>query len=84
MYFVLHPRGLNMSGRWVGLGYDDKITTGWGSMAKTAEALACGPRQPRAEPAQGSSEGTDIGSLGRGERNRQPQRRTAGEGPRFR
>jgi hypothetical protein len=44
MYFVLHPHGLNMSGRWVGLGYDDKIMTGWGSMAKTAEALACGPR----------------------------------------
>ena len=37
MYFVLHPHGLNMSGRWVGLGYDDKIMTGWGSMAKTAE-----------------------------------------------
>ena len=29
MYFVLHPHGLNMSGRWVGLGYDDKIMTGW-------------------------------------------------------
>jgi len=31
-----------MSGRWVGLGYDDKIMTGWGSMAKThdeAEAV---------------------------------------------
>src|SRR3984957_21159448 len=37
MYFVLHPHGLNMSGRWVGLGYDDKIMTGWGSMARTAE-----------------------------------------------
>jgi transcriptional regulator with XRE-family HTH domain len=42
MYFVLHPHGLHMSGRWVGLGYDDKIMTGWGSMAKThdeAEAV---------------------------------------------
>ena len=29
MYLVLHPHGLNMSGRWVGLGYDDKIMTGW-------------------------------------------------------
>jgi len=37
MYFVLHPLGLHMSGRWVGLGYDDKIMTGWGSMAKIAE-----------------------------------------------
>ena len=25
MYFVLHPHGLNMSGRWVGLGYDGRI-----------------------------------------------------------
>lgn len=25
------------TGRWVGLGYNDKIMTGWGSMAKTAE-----------------------------------------------
>lgn len=37
MYFVLHPHGVTMAGRWVGLGYDDKIMTGWGSMAKTAE-----------------------------------------------
>jgi transcriptional regulator with XRE-family HTH domain len=45
MYFVLHPHGLHMSGRWVGLGYDDKIMTGWGSMAKThdeAEAVIAG------------------------------------------
>ena len=35
MYFVLHPHGLNMSGRWVGLGYDDRIMTGWGSMGKS-------------------------------------------------
>lgn len=35
MYFVLHPHGITMAGRWVGLGYDDKIMTGWGSMAKT-------------------------------------------------
>jgi hypothetical protein len=24
MYFVLHPHGLNMSGRWTGLGYDGR------------------------------------------------------------
>jgi hypothetical protein len=43
LYFVLHPHGLNMKGRWVGLGYDDKIMTGWGSMARThddAEAVS--------------------------------------------
>ena len=31
-----------MKGRWVGIGYDDKIMTGWGSMARThdgAEAV---------------------------------------------
>jgi transcriptional regulator with XRE-family HTH domain len=37
MYFVLHPHGLNMSGRWVGLGYDGKIMTGWASMGQTRE-----------------------------------------------
>jgi hypothetical protein len=37
MYFALHPHGLNMAGRWVGLGYDDRIMSGWGSMAKTRE-----------------------------------------------
>jgi len=37
MYFTLHPHGLHMAGRWVGLGYDDRIMTGWGSMAKTRE-----------------------------------------------
>lgn len=37
MYFTLHPHGLQMAGRWVGLGYDDRIMTGWGSMAKTRE-----------------------------------------------
>lgn len=38
MYFALHPHGLHMAGRWVGLGYDGRIMTGWGSMAKTHEA----------------------------------------------
>jgi hypothetical protein len=37
LYFVLHPHGLTMKGRWVGLGYDDKIMTGWGSMARTPD-----------------------------------------------
>jgi hypothetical protein len=38
MYFTLHPHGLHMAGRWVGLGYDGRIMTGWGSMAKTHES----------------------------------------------
>ena len=37
MYFVVHPHGLNMSGRWVGLGYDDQIMTGFASMAHGRE-----------------------------------------------
>lgn len=38
LYFAIHPHGLHMTGRWVGLGYDDRIMTGWGSMARTQEA----------------------------------------------
>src|SRR5579859_889638 len=38
MYFVLHPHGQRMSGRWVGLSNDGKIITGWGSMAKEHNA----------------------------------------------
>jgi hypothetical protein len=34
MYFVLHPHGLSMAGRWVGLSNDGKIMTVRGSMAK--------------------------------------------------
>jgi hypothetical protein len=37
MYLVLHPHGLNMSGRWVGLGYDGRIMSGWASMGQTRE-----------------------------------------------
>jgi hypothetical protein len=37
MYFVLHPHGLNMSGRWVGLGYDGRIMAGWAAMGQTQE-----------------------------------------------
>jgi transcriptional regulator with XRE-family HTH domain len=37
MYFVVHPHGLDMSGRWVGLGYDDQIMTGFASMAHSRD-----------------------------------------------
>lgn len=37
-YFALHPHGEHMSGRWVGLGYDDTIMTGWASMGTSKEA----------------------------------------------
>lgn len=34
MYFVLHPQGLTMTGRWVGLSYDGPIRTGWAAMSR--------------------------------------------------
>jgi transcriptional regulator with XRE-family HTH domain len=37
MYFVLHPHGIKMSGRWVGLSYDGKIMTGWGGVGRTED-----------------------------------------------
>ncbi|MEV7228945.1 helix-turn-helix transcriptional regulator [Polymorphospora sp. NPDC051019] len=37
MYFVLHPHGQRLSGRWVGLSHDGKVVSGWGGMAKDAE-----------------------------------------------
>lgn len=37
MYFVLHPHGISMTGRWVGLSYDGKIMTGWGAMGHSEE-----------------------------------------------
>jgi hypothetical protein len=37
MFLVMHPHGIYMTGRWVGLGYDDQIMTGWATMAKTRD-----------------------------------------------
>ncbi len=37
MYFVLHPHGQQMAGRWVGVSHDGKIVTGWGAMARTEQ-----------------------------------------------
>jgi transcriptional regulator with XRE-family HTH domain len=39
MYFVLHPHGQLMHGRWVGLSHDGKIMTGWGTMGKSEAAV---------------------------------------------
>jgi len=38
MMLGLHPHGLHMAGRWVGLSNDGKVITGWGSMAKEHDA----------------------------------------------
>jgi transcriptional regulator with XRE-family HTH domain len=37
IYWVMHTHGTNMTGRWVGLGYDDKVMTGWSTVAKSEE-----------------------------------------------
>lgn len=37
MYLIMHPHGIYMRGRWVGLGFDDQIMTGWATMGKTRE-----------------------------------------------
>lgn len=37
MYFVLHPHGQKMYGRWVGISYDGKVITGWGGMARESD-----------------------------------------------
>ena len=46
MYFALHPHGLNIAGRWVGLGYDDRIMTGWAAFGQYREPGAA-PACPR-------------------------------------
>ena len=35
---VLHPHGQRMSGRWVGMSYDGKVVTGWGSRGRDEQA----------------------------------------------
>jgi transcriptional regulator with XRE-family HTH domain len=37
LYFVLHPQGRQMTGRWVGLSYDGQTITGLGTMARTED-----------------------------------------------
>lgn len=51
MYFVLHPHGQQITGRWVGLSYDGKVVTGWGAMAHTEAEARQLIDQLRTEPA---------------------------------
>ncbi len=39
LYFVIHQHGVNMTGRWVGLGYEGQIVTGWGTIAKSNDEV---------------------------------------------
>jgi hypothetical protein len=36
---VIHQHGVNMTGRWVGPGYDGPIVTGWGTIAKSNDEV---------------------------------------------
>ena len=55
MYFVLHPHGLYMLGRWVGLGYDARIMTGWSSIGPTGEEAEQAAR--RLSETEGATQG---------------------------
>lgn len=37
MFLAMHPHGIYMTGRWVGLGYDDAVMTGWASLGKSRD-----------------------------------------------
>jgi transcriptional regulator with XRE-family HTH domain len=37
LYYVLHPQGLHLRGRWVGMSYDGPLQTGWATMAHTKD-----------------------------------------------
>lgn len=39
LYFVIHQHGVNMTGRWVGPGYDGPIISRWGTVAKSNEEV---------------------------------------------
>ena len=36
-YYVIHPHGHQLRGRWVGLSYDGPIQTGWTAIARTEQ-----------------------------------------------
>jgi len=37
MYFVLHPQGNLLEGRWTGTSYDGPIVSGWGAIARAQD-----------------------------------------------
>jgi hypothetical protein len=40
LFYVLHPHGNFMEGRWVGLSYDGPIVSGWASVAQSRDQAA--------------------------------------------
>ncbi len=50
LYYVLHPHGQQLTGRWVGLSYDSDCESGWAAMARTsddAQHLIAALKHPR-------------------------------------
>jgi transcriptional regulator with XRE-family HTH domain len=39
VYFALHPHGIHMTGRWVGMSYDGPLISGWGVIARTEDEV---------------------------------------------
>ena len=37
LYFVVHPHGIHLRGRWVGMSYDGPIETGFAAMAQSED-----------------------------------------------
>jgi hypothetical protein len=37
LYYVRHPQGLHLRGRWVGMSFDGPIQSGWAAMAHTQD-----------------------------------------------
>ena len=37
LYFVLHPHGQELEGKWVGTSYEGDLVSGWGGLAKSEE-----------------------------------------------
>jgi transcriptional regulator with XRE-family HTH domain len=37
LYYVLHPHGIHLRGRWVGMSYDGPMQTGWAAMAHSED-----------------------------------------------
>lgn len=37
LYYVLHPHGIHLRGRWVGMSYDGPIQSGWAAMAHSED-----------------------------------------------
>ena len=38
-YSTVHPHGIHMTGRWVGMSYDGKIQSGWGAIGRTEDVV---------------------------------------------